>query len=71
MAASNSVNGLASLVKQWLDGTSAGRSVYDDSVRSVVLYELDKKQGDYKRSESLAASDRRDIISKVRALGAR
>ena len=71
MAASNSVNGLATQVSKWLEETSVGRSIYDDSVRSVDLYELDPKYGNYKRSDSLPAVDRRDIVRKVRALGAR
>lgn len=71
MAASNSVNGLASLVAQWLENNSAGRSVYDDTVQKVVLYQLDPEQGNYMRSQELLANSRKDIIRKIRALGAR
>ncbi len=70
-SASNTVNGLAPLVASWLERTSVGRSVYDDVVKAVILYVLDKKQGNYVRSASLPADNRRDIIKKIRMLGAR
>ncbi len=71
MAASSTVNELVALVKQWLEGTADGRSVYDDQVQAVDLYELDPKTGSYKRSARLPVVDRPDILTKVRALGGR
>ncbi len=71
MAASNTVNDLAGQVLAWLEETSAGRSVYDDMVQSVILYELDPETGNYKFSRELPATSRRDIIRQARALGAR
>lgn len=71
MAASNTVNDLVGKVIQWLEGTSAGRSVYDDMVREVSLYELNEKTGAYERSERLPVVDRDDVVRKVRALGGR
>lgn len=71
MAASGTVNDLVTLVKQWLDTTADGRSVYDDQVQAVDLYELDPKRGEYIRSARLPVADRADIITKVRELGGR
>lgn len=89
-AASNSVNGLAPMVANWLENTSVGRSITDiydtipgknggvsrkvfshSDVQSVNIYVYDRKQGDYVRSSSLPADDRKDIIKKIRLLGAR
>lgn len=71
MAASNTVNDLVAQVHQWLDGTGAGRSVYDDMVLKIMLYQLDKASGAYVFDEQLPVVDRQDIIKKVRALGGR
>lgn len=71
MAASNTVNDLVRLVKQWLETTAEGRSVYDDQAQAVDLYELDPKRGDYVRSARLPVTSREDIITKVRELGGR
>lgn len=71
MAASNTVNALVNMVISWLENTSAGRSVYDDMVQRVLLYELDEKTGAYVQSKAIPANSRRDIIRKVRELGGR
>lgn len=72
---SDTVNGLAGIVSEWLERSSVGRSIYDDQVRIVHIYELRKRDkygnGEYVRSNKLPATSRKDIITKVRALGAR
>ena len=70
-AAANSVNGLVDLVRKWLDESSAGRSVYDDMVREVVLMQLDDESGMYQTEQRVPASNRKDIIAKLRALDGR
>jgi hypothetical protein len=71
MAASDTVNDLVDQVREWLDRTSSGRGVYDDTVQAVVLYELDPDTGAYVFSKKLPASSRREIINKTRELGGR
>lgn len=86
MGAADSVNGLAAIVTDWLENTSAGRSVSDyydrdpltkelvrtgSDVQKVMLYELDQDTGAYKFSKEAAATHRGDIIRAVRSLGAR
>lgn len=71
MAASNTVNGLAALVEDWLSNTSAGRAVYDDMVQNVVLTELDQDTGAYKISKTVPVTNLADVIRKARQLGAR
>lgn len=81
MGASNTVNDLVAIAQDWLENTSAGRSVTDirdkqgrleySDVQSVMLYTLDEKTGAYKFSEQAPAIDRPDIIKKIRELGAR
>lgn len=71
VAASNTVNDLVGLALEWLENTSAGRSVYDDMVQAVIIYKLDEKTGAYIFSEQLPASSRKDILTKLRLLGGR
>lgn len=71
MAAVDTINGLANEVIAWLENTSQGRSIYDDQVQDVILYELDPDTGSYKFSEKLPATGRVDIVRKARELGAR
>lgn len=81
MGASDTVNDLVAIVIDWLENTSAGRSVTDifdkfgnleySDVKSVVLYELDPKTGAYIFSKQLPATDRKDVIRKTRQLGGR
>jgi len=70
-ASGDSVNGLAASVKQWLDGTGVGRSIYDETVQRVIIMRLDEVHGNYQQLNSLPANSRRDIIRKVRSLGGR
>ncbi len=81
MGASNTVNDLVAIVRDWLTNTSAGRSVTDiydkegrleySDVQSVMLYTLDEKTGGYVFSKQLPAINREDVIKKVHALGGR
>lgn len=71
VAASNSVNGLANLVLDWFNNSSAGRSVYDDMVKTVSLMKLNPDTGAYEHDASLPVTDRKDVLAKVRLLGAR
>lgn len=70
MAASNTVNDLVAQVTYWLT-RSTGQSVYDDQVRNVILYVLDKKTGAYVFDKRLPVTSRKDVITKVRLLGGR
>ena len=71
VAASNTVNDLVSLVKYWLERTSAGMYLPSEVTGRVVLQELDEATGAYQRSEILPFEDKKDIITKVRQLGGR
>ena len=71
IAAGDSVNGLAALARSWFLDTSPGRSVYDDMITRVILYEFDPKTGAYKFGEQAAATSRRDVLKKLRAMGGR
>lgn len=81
MGASDSVNDLVAIVTDWLENTSAGRSVTDlydkdgrleySDVKAVILYQLDPDTGAYVFSKQLPAIDRADVIRKTRALGGR
>lgn len=81
IGASNTVNDLVAIARDWLNNTSAGRSVTDirdkqgrleySDAKSVMLYTLDEKNGNYIFSKSLPVIDRDDIIKKVHALGGR
>lgn len=70
-ASSDSVNGMADTVYYFLTGTPAGRAIYDDQVRSVGLYEFDIATGQYIPLQQLPATNRKDILSKLRLMGAR
>ena len=68
VASGDSLDELPGKAQEWLDGTSAGRSVYDDQARAVVLYNLAKDGKSYEFGQKLATSDRLDIIEKVKQL---
>ena len=69
-AASNSVNGLTNLVKNYLESPT-GRAIYDDQVRGVTILNLDRATGGYIRSGQASATSRQDILNKLYELGAR
>ena len=69
-AASNSVNGLADLVRAYFD-TTTGRAIYDDQIRGVTIMNLDRDTGSYVRSGQATATSRQDVINKLYELGGR
>ena len=71
VASVNSVNDLVGVVRDWLDNTPAGRSVYDDQVHAVILYQLDPETGAYVMDRRRPATSRKDIIKQTRLLGGR
>ena len=81
MAAADSVNGLAGEVREWLEGTSAGRGVWEEydkagrvissDVREVMLYQYNQDSGAYELSERVPVTSRADVIRAVRDLGGR
>jgi hypothetical protein len=70
-ATSNTVNNLVDLIKYWLERTSAGVYLPPEVKGTVVLQEIDEATGSYRNQESLPFTDKGDIITKVRLLGAR
>lgn len=70
-ATSDTVNGLADMVYYWLNNTPAGRSVYNDQMRIVGLYEFDLATAQYILVGQYLTNSRKDLIAKVRLLGAR
>lgn len=70
-AASDSVNGLADIVKYWLEETPTGRAVYDDQLQAVALYQFDEATAQYINMGQMPTNSRKDLIAKVRVLGAR
>lgn len=70
-ATSDSVNGLADIVYYWFLNTPQGRSIYDDQVRNVALYEYNLASAQYVNVGQLPADSRKQAISQVRVLGAR
>lgn len=70
-ASSDSVNGMADTVYYYLVNTPAGQAIYDDQVRSVGLYEFDTATGQYIPLQQSPATSRKDVLSKLRLMGAR
>lgn len=71
VAASNTVNDLVSLTKYWLDRTSAGIYLPEESNGTIAIHVLDETTGAYKAGKGLPFKDKDDIITQLRKMGAR
>lgn len=66
IAAADNLEELPGKAREWLEGTSEGRSVYDDQTRALVLYKLAKGGGSYEFAQRAPVTDRTDIIEKIK-----
>lgn len=71
VATSNTVNDLVGLTKQWLEQTSAGYYMPEETSGTIVLQQLDKKTGAYVAEERIPFRDKTEIIGNLRKLGGR
>ena len=71
VAASDTVNNLVSLVKYWMENTSAGMYLPEESSGTVVVHVLDPATGAYKVGKGASYKDKDDIITQLRKMGAR
>jgi len=71
VAASNTVNNLVSLVKYWMQNTSAGLYLPEESSGTVTVHVLDENTGAYRAGKGLSYKDKADIITQLRKMGAR
>ena len=70
-AAADSVNGLGDMVKYWFINDPVGRSVYDDQIQAVAIYEFDDSTAQYINIGQMTSNSRADAVAKIRILGAR
>lgn len=70
-AASNTVNNLVQLVRYWMESTSVGMSLDEEVKGTVSIHTLNPETGAYVRGSGKSFEDKRDIITKLREMGAR
>lgn len=71
IGASDTVNDLVDQAKIWLQSSTTGQQLVDSQVRSIILQEVDPNTGDYVDGEELPVTDKADVITQARTLGAR
>lgn len=71
IAASDTVNDLVDQAKYWLQASPTGAQLVDSQVRSIILQELDPKTGAYVDGQELPVTDKADVLTQARKLGAR
>jgi hypothetical protein len=65
IGAADVIQELQPILAQWFAQTIAGRSVYDDQVRAVLLYQYDPQSNSYIRRGVLPAGNRQDAINAI------
>lgn len=71
IAASDTVNDLVDRAKAWMGTTDQSGALTDNDVQEVALMEVNPETGDFTDMEVLPVEDKKDVITKVRQLGAR
>lgn len=65
VGAADVIGDFVPLIQRWFTQTIAGRSVYDDQIQSVMLYEYDPLTNSYNRRGSIPVSSRIAAASAV------
>lgn len=65
VGAADVIGDLTPIMQRWFAQTIAGRSVYDDEVQSVMLYEFDIMTNSYIRRATLPATSRQAAINNI------
>lgn len=68
MGASNRADTLPNTAKKWLEDTANGRSLDDDQLKTVILYQLDEDNGSYTFSERRPVTSRAGVVEAVKEL---
>lgn len=65
VGAADVIGDLTPIMQRWFAQTVAGRSVYDDQVQSVMLYEYNPMSNSYIRRATLPATSRQAAINSI------
>lgn len=64
VGSTNDISELPAMLRTWYENI-AGRGVYDDQIRTVLLYVYDKESDSYLRLDGAQAVNKRDAVNKL------